>query len=206
MSIFQTVAVVIALAGAAIGIIGVITLIAAMQHRPYNAEKAPVRSSPVEGILWSFTLGMAPWKKESARIHWIAYLRGIILHISIFIGAAFLIVNPWLGELSEWLRFAAAITLVIGALMGLAGFWIRWHDPVMRDLSTPDDYFALALTTLFMATGVVAALLVNLAPIFWIVSGITMAYVPFGKLRHLIYFFYSRAFLGMVFGRRGVLE
>jgi hypothetical protein len=206
MSIFQTIAAVIVLAGAAIGVIGVITLVAATQRRPYNEEKAPVRSSPAKGVIWSFTLGMAPWKKESARIHWIAYLRGIILHISIFIGAAFLMVSPWLGELPEWLRFATAIILAIGTLVGLAGFWIRWHDPILKELSIPDDYFALALTTLFVAAGTIAALSINLASLFWIVSGITMAYVPFGKLRHFIYFFYSRAFLGMVLGRRGALE
>jgi hypothetical protein len=206
MSTFQIIAAVIGLAGAIIGIAGVIVLIAVTQRRPYNIERGPIKSSPVGGVLWSFTLGMAPWKKESARIHWVAYLRGIILHIGIFICAVFLIASPWLGQFPEGLRFIIGIILAIGALAGLSGFWIRRHDPIMRDLSTPDDYFALGITTLFVATGAIAALSVNLVSLFWIVVGITMAYLPFGKLRHSVYFSYSRAFLGLVFGRRGVLE
>jgi hypothetical protein len=76
----------------------------------------------------------------------------------------------------------------------------------MRLLSAPDDYFALALTTLFMAFAAMSAYATNYLPVFWTISGITMAYAPFGKLRHFIYFFYVRVFLGLVFGRRGVLE
>jgi hypothetical protein len=76
----------------------------------------------------------------------------------------------------------------------------------MRLLSTPDDYFALALTTLFLAGAALSAYLIDYLPAFWAISGITMAYVPFGKLRHFIYFFYVRVFLGLVFGRRAVLE
>ena len=206
MSVLQIVAAAVALAGAAICITGVIALFAATQRRPYNREIAPVKSSPGKGVIWSFTVGMMPWKKESARIHWIAYLRGIILHLGIFIGAVLLIASPWLPAVPGWLLSATGLLLAVAALMGLAGFWVRWHDPVMRSLSTPDDYFALLLVTLFMAAGAAACLSANWLPAFWIISGLTLGYLPFGKLRHSIYFFYSRAFLGLVFGRRGVLE
>jgi nitrate reductase gamma subunit len=206
MSTLDMVAAVVALAGAVTFIAGVIAILVTTQRRPYDAELAPIKGSPSRGVLWAFTLGLAPWAKESARIHWIAYLRGVIFHIAIFLCAAYLIATPWLAQMPEPLRLALAVLFGIGALLGLAGFGIRIADPVMRFLSTPDDYFALALTTLFLASAAMSAYLIEYLPAFWIISGITMAYVPFGKLRHFIYFFYVRVFLGLTFGRRGVLE
>jgi hypothetical protein len=97
MSAFEIVGVAVAIAGAIIFVIGLIRLILATQHRPYQAELAPIKGSPAQGILYAFTLGMAPWAKESARWHWVAYIRGIIVHVSIFAAAAFLIASPWLA-------------------------------------------------------------------------------------------------------------
>ena len=202
----HTIAGVVAIAGAAIAIIGIVALILITQRRPYQNEKAPAKSSPIHGVFWSFTAGMLPWKKESARIHWVAYIRGAIFHICIFLGAILLITSPWLADIPQWLRSVIAVIMAIGGLMGLAGFWIRWRDPIMRLLSTPDDYMSLALATLFLSSGAAAAQVADLVPAFWIISGLTLAYVPFGKLRHFIYFLYSRTFFGLVFGRRGVLE
>lgn len=196
----------IALAGAAIFVAGTIAILVAAQRRPYSAELAPIKGSPARGVLWAFTLGMAPWAKESARIHWISYIRGIIFHVGIFVCAAYLLVSPWLVQIPEPVRFSLAALFAIGALLGLAGFGMRLVEPTMRLLSTPDDYFALALASLFLASGAMSAYVTNYLPLFWIMSGITLAYTPFGKLRHFIYFFYVRVFLGLVFGRRGVLE
>jgi len=194
------------LVGSAIFIAGVIIILATTQRRPYDAEMAPIKGSPSQGLLWAFTLGLAPWAKESVRIHWLAYIRGIIFHLVIFLSAAYLIATPWLAQIPEPLRLILAALFGIGALLGLAGFLIRIVDPIMRFLSTPDDYFALALTTLFLASAAMSAYITEYLPAFWIISGITIAYVPFGKLRHFIYFFYVRVFLGLTFGRRSVLE
>ncbi|MBM4446093.1 MAG: hypothetical protein FJ023_01910 [Chloroflexi bacterium] len=206
MSTLDTVAAGVVLIGAVIFIAGVIAILVISQRRPYNAELAPIKGSPAQGVLWAFTLGLAPWGKESARIHWISYIRGVIFHLCIFAGAAYLIATPWLAQMPEPLRLSLAALFGIGALLGLAGFWIRIADPTMRLLSTPDDYFALALTTLFLVSAAISAYAIKYLPAFWATSGITMAYVPFGKLRHFIYFFYERVFLGLVFGRRSVLE
>lgn len=206
MSTFHIVAAGLLLAGAVTFIAGIIAILVTAQRHPYKAELAPIKGSPSRGVLWAFTLGLAPWAKESARIHWIAYIRGAIFHIAIFVGAAYMIATPWLAQMPEPLRLALAVLFATGALLGLAGFWIRIADPAMKVLSTPDDYFALALTTLFLASAAMSAYMTEYLPVFWIISGITMAYVPFGKLRHFIYFFYARVFLGLTFGRRSVLE
>ena len=196
----------LALAGAAILVAGTVIIMVAIQRRPYQAEVAPTKGSPGQGVLYAFTLGMAPWAKESARRHWVAYLRGIVFHIIIFMGGLFLIASPWLTEFASPLRVSLAALFALGAALTFAGFGIRLSDPALRRLSTPDDYFSLALVTLLLTSGAMAAAQIELLPAFWAISGITMAYMPFGKLRHFLYFFYERAFLGLVFGSRGVLK
>lgn len=206
MSPLQMVTAGIALVGAAIFATGILAILVAAQRRPYSAELAPIKGSPSHGVLWAFTLGMAPWAKDSARIHWVAYLRGIIFHIGIFVGAAYLIATPWLAMIPEPLRLSLAALFAVSAILVLAGFGIRLADPTMRLLSTADDYFSLALTTLFLASGAMSAYSIDYLPVFWTIAGITLAYAPLGKLRHFLYFFYARVFLGLVFGRRNVLE
>jgi nitrate reductase gamma subunit len=206
MNLWQMVAAGIALVGAVIFIIGVIAVLVAAQRRPYQAEKAPVKGSPALGIVYAFTLGMAPWAKESARRHWVAYIRGIILHIGVFVAAAFLIASPWLAQMAWPLRNSLAALFGVGAVLGVVGFGIRLADPNLRLLSTPDDYFSLALVTLFLASAAMAAINPEFLPAFWATSGITLAYAPFGKIKHFIFFFYERVFVGLFFGRRGTLE
>lgn len=206
MSIVEMVTAGIAVLGAAIFVAGVIYNIVSGQLRPYQAEKAPIKGSPSEGVLWAFSLGLAPWAKESARIHWVAYLRGVIVHLAIFVGAAYLIATPWLALMPESLRISLASLFGLGAMLGLVGFWMRRADPGLRLLSTPDDYFSLALVTLFLAAASASAASAEFLPAFWVFSGVTLAYAPFGKIKHFMYFFYERAFVGLFFGRRGTLE
>jgi hypothetical protein len=206
MSTLEIVAAGVVLAGAIIFVIGLIRLILAAQRSPFRADIAPARGSAARGVLYAFTSGMAPWAKESARIHWVAYIRGIIFHLGIFLGLALLIASPWLTQIPTQARLSIAAILEIGAILGLAGFWIRWHEPALRQLSTSDDYASLALATLFLACGGIAAALTEFLPLFWIISGITLAYTPFSKLRHFVYFFYARIYFGLVFGHRGLLD
>jgi len=206
MSILEMVTAGIALVGAVIFIIGVIAVLVTAQRRPYQSELAPIKKSPALGVVYAFTLGMAPWVKESARLHWVAYIRGIIIHLGIFTAAAFLIATPWLVYMPLPLRTFLAAFFGVGALLGVAGFGIRLADPTMRLLSTPDDYFSLALVTLFLGSGAAAAAIPHLLRAFWVISGVALAYAPFGKIKHFIYFFYERVINGLFFGRRGVLE
>ncbi|MFC2050088.1 hypothetical protein ACFLTN_02790 [Chloroflexota bacterium] len=206
MSAFEMFGAVVVLAGAVICAIGLIRLILAARRSPFHTDIAPARGSAARGVLYAFTLGMAPWAKESARLHWVAYIRGILFHLTIFLGIALLAASPWLAQIPAQARLSIAAILEVGAVLVLAGFWIRWREPALRQLSTPDDYASLGLTTVFLASGGLAAAVTELLPLFWIISGITLAYTPFSKIRHFVYFFYARIYFGLVFGRRGLLE
>jgi nitrate reductase gamma subunit len=195
-----------------IAVVGALILIAmsayimtTFQKKPYVAEKAPAKGSPGKGVLYAFTMGMAPWAKESARRHPVAYLRGIVFHLGIFASALFLITTPWLTEFPSPLRVFLVAFFSLAAVMTLTGIGMRLANSALRMLSTPDDYFSLGLVTVLLSSGAVAAAQTNLLPFFLLMSGLTMAYMPFGKLRHFLYFFYERIFFGLVNGRRGVI-
>jgi len=194
----------IALAGLLAGLYGIYIRYAETKRRPLPADKSPIKGSPSHGISYAFTLGMMPWAKESTRIHMIAYLRGIGFHIGIFTTIGALLISPFWGFLPILLNMLLAFVLGIGALFGAVGGVMRIMEHNLRGLSNPDDHFAVWLVTVWMA---VAALSVGneaFLVLFYFLSAVTLAYVPLGKIRHCLYFFFSRTFFGKFFGRRAV--
>jgi hypothetical protein len=147
---------------------------------------------------------MMPWAKESTRIHTIAYLRGIGFHIGIFAAVTVVIISPFWGYLPAFLSGALLWTLILGALLGAAGGVMRIAEHNLRGLSLPDDHFAVWLTTLFIAVAALALINTTFMVPMYVVSALTFAYVPLGKIRHCLYFFFSRRFFGTFLGRRAV--
>jgi len=195
----------IAVIGLMIGLSGIIVRLADIMNRPFKKDFSRQRGSPLSGVLFAFTLGMAPWEKESTRIHWIAYLRGIFFHVGVFTALAVLFASPWLSFLPDWLIWAAAAITGIGALFGFAGIFMRLAGPNERMLSLPDDYASVFLVSLFTALACAALFCSSVLPAFYVIAGIMMAYIPISKIRHCVYFFYSKFFFGFNFGRRGVI-
>ncbi len=195
----------IAIIGLLIGISGIFVRLADIMNRPFRKDFSRQRGSPLSGVLFAFTLGMAPWEKESTRIHWIAYLRGIFFHVGVFMALAFLFASPWLSVFPGWLVWAAAVLTGLGALFGFAGIFMRLAGPNERMLSLPDDYASVFIVSLFTALATVALIWASILPVFYVVAGIMLAYIPISKIRHCVYFFYSKFFFGFNFGRRGVI-
>jgi len=196
---------IIAIIGLVLGLLGIILKLREIMNRPFKSDLARERGSARRGILFAFTLGMAPWEKESTRIHWIAYLRGIFFHIGIFMAIAVLLASPWLAVLPKILVWLALAVTGFGTLFGFAGIFMRLAGPNERVLSLPDDYASVFLTSLFIALAFATLLWPSVLPVFYVITGITGAYIPISKIRHCVYFFYSKFFFGMGFGRRGVI-
>jgi hypothetical protein len=196
---------IIAILGLALGLLGIILKLREIMNRPFKSDLARERGSIGRGILFAFTLGMAPWEKESTRIHWIAYLRGIFFHLGIFMAFGVLLASPWLERLPDLLVWLALAVTAFGALFGFAGIYMRLAGPNERALSLPDDYASIFLTSLFVALAFGTLLWPPILPAFYAVTGLMGAYIPLSKIRHCVYFFYSKFFFGMSFGRRGVI-
>ena len=196
---------IIAIIGLTLGLLGIILKIKDIMNRPFKQDLARERGSVSRAVLFAFTLGMAPWEKESTRIHWIAYLRGIFFHIGIFMAFGVLLVSPWLEVLPDWLIWLAAAVTCLGGIFGFAGIYMRLSGPNERLLSLPDDYASVFLTSLFIALACGALLWPAMLPAFYVVTGILGVYIPISKIRHCVYFFYSKFFFGKGFGHRGVI-
>jgi nitrate reductase gamma subunit len=163
------------------------------------------RGSSFAGIMYAFGWGMLPWEKESAARHIWTYLGGILYHLGILTAMVFLatvllgISLP--GTLSQPIR----ILLVIGLVSGLALLIKRILKPHMRSLSSGDDYLANSLVDLFLLSALTATSTETMLVPFLAIAIITFIYIPLGKLRHCVFFFYSRILFGTFFGKRGVL-
>jgi hypothetical protein len=173
---------------------------------PRPADLARPKGSTGLGVLYAFTLGMAPWAKESTRLHWAAYLRGVAFHLGILLGLVILIISPWIPALPPLWHWVLAIGSGLGAVLGLVGFAARFIERNLHALSTRDDYFTVLLVSLFLAA---TALWLVFQPafqsVYYLVSAALLVYAPFSKIRHCLYYAYSRLFFGKQMGSHAIL-
>jgi hypothetical protein len=164
------------------------------------------RGSPAVGIVYSLTAAMMPWKKESARLHVPIYAAGVAYHLGTFAALV------WWGAVAVGataavpvsLLGAASVMLAATAVCGAALLARRLGDRALRHFSSADDYFSNALATGFQALASLSLVRPSAEPVFLIWTGLLLIYLPFGKLRHAIYFLPARIFLGAFYGKRGV--
>jgi nitrate reductase gamma subunit len=174
----------------------------AFGRRPTYAHP---RGSKFAGILYAFGLGMLPWEKESAGKHIWTYTGGILYHLGILMAMLFL-ATVLLGiSLPQTVLQAVRILLVIGLISGVALIIKRMLKPPMRFLSGGDDYLANILVDFFLLSALATTFAETMLIPFLAVAIIIFIYIPFGKIRHCVFFFYSRVLFGDFFGKRGVL-
>ena len=174
-------------------------------HLARPADRASQKGNLKAGVLYAYTLGMAPWSKESTRLHMLAYLRGVAFHLGIFLGLGLLVASPWVHLLPAWLRLLLAAGAGLGAVFGLIGFAMRLVEHTLKAISNRDDLFTVFLVSLFLAAAALWLLAPAAAPVFYLLSALMLIYAPFSKIRHCIYFAYSRLFYGKFIGSRAVL-
>jgi hypothetical protein len=168
-------------------------------------DRAVPKGSPRAGLVYAFTLGMAPWAKESTRLHRVAYLRGVAFHLGIFLGLGILLASPWLGRLPAAWRSLLGIGAALGAALGLAGFAARLFERNLKALSSLDDYAAVLVVSLFLACASLSLFLPAALPLFYLASSVLLVYAPFSKIRHCLYYASSRMFFGKFVGSRAIL-
>jgi len=168
-------------------------------------DPSPGKGSDRLGVLYAFTLGMLPWKKESASLHWLPYIRGICFHIGIFAGILALILSIFNVSSHNVLSLVLSILMWIGVISGVAAIVSRAADPRIRGISNFDDYISPALITLFMITGALHVLGLLGTVYFYVSTSVLCLYLPWSKVRHCVYFFFSRGKIGAMMGHRGLL-
>ena len=172
------------------------------------SEGTPARGSHKEGIRYSFLSIAAPWEMESYRTHALRYVEFVAFHVAMLAGIGVAFTLPW-GHgfmTSSVVVVGMQALFAVGAVVGSSRLVRRIASPAMRAISTPDDYFCLLLLVAWMVSGVMMAPQTSepwLAAYFWLAT-FFLFYVPFSKISHYVYWFFTRYYVGKHFGHRGV--
>jgi len=173
-----------------------------LKKRPIDYSKPAGEILP--SIIYSYTGAMSPSKKESAYLHLPTYTAGMVFHIGTFLGF-FLILFQFLGFTFNYpINLILAIFLLVSGSCGLFILGKRFLKKDLKALSNPDDYLSNILVTGFQLFLLITLLYPECLPSLFIYTTILLLYIPFGKLRHTVYFFTSRFQLGLFYGRRGI--
>lgn len=156
------------------------------------------------GIAYSFTAGMFPWKKESARRHPAVYVLGVAYHAGTFLAFFWLVALAVGAALPDVAKAASAGVLGVTALAGISLLVRRGASSQLRYFSSPDDYFSNLVVTAFHLVAAAALLRPSAVSVLLVYGGLLLVYIPLGKLRHALYFGLARYYLGRFYGRRGV--
>jgi len=171
--------------------------------RPPKYAKA--KGSATKGIVYAFGQGLLPWEKESASKHLLTFLAGILYHAGIFAAIFFLMTTLLLIKLPDIAIRIVRLLAVIGLLNGIGLLIKRSALPYMRFISCPDDYIANILVGLLLLATILATHYYVFQFVMMAVAIMLLLYIPVGKIRHCVFFFYSRILFGTFFGRRGTL-
>ncbi|MCP4601948.1 MAG: hypothetical protein GY847_15775 [Proteobacteria bacterium] len=155
-----------------------------------------------------------PWAMESTRkgMGFIFYLSFVLFHIGVVAGIFLAIYSSLNPEFFKIPIVANAFMLMLGVafLVGVIRILRRMVMPVMRLISTPDDYFSVFMLTGWFLTGVLAqAHIAGHLPdtmymvVFLAVTSFFLVYVPFSKISHYLYYPFTRYYIGKTLGHRG---
>ncbi|UCC41064.1 MAG: hypothetical protein JSV96_06450 [Candidatus Aminicenantes bacterium] len=166
---------------------------------------AQSRHRRMRGVIYAFSRGMMPWEKESAAKHLPTYIAGLLYHIGLFLALFYLFFLVFSLELDNTIILLLRISFSLALLCGLALIGKRILLPTMKKISCPDDFFANAIVDLFLLLSLWHTYTTSIAPAFFLVSIIMFLYIPVGKIRHCVFFFYTKILYGLFYGRRGIL-
>lgn len=176
--------------------------IKAITGNPIDPSEA--KGSTIKGIVYSFSAGMSPLKKETANKHWPTYIAGICYHFGIFLGFFWLFVHLLNIHLVSLIYTFSRIIFIISVICGAGILLKRIINKKLRYLSNPDDFISNTLVTGFLTVSVLNLDATSLKPLLLYYSALLFLYIPVGKLKHAAYFVLARIYLGLFYGKRGV--
>lgn len=206
-------------------VLGVAWRLAGVLRRPRLPDLSPAREGappPWQGALRGIVSGLHPRRTFGASA-FISGLNGYVFHIGlalIFFGYAphidFIRRHIGLGwpALPDAVMYLAAGVTILSMILALV---LRLTDPVLKLISTGNDWLSWGLTFLPVITGMAvitessALTLVRDHPIFrgplalhLLAFELLLLWFPFGKLMHAFLFPFARGATGVRFSHRGV--
>ncbi len=163
------------------------------------------------GILYSWLNIAMPWSMESTRSHAVLYVQFVVFHLGVTAAIALSFIIPYAPGWLDPRPAVISLQVVMGAafLVALFRMYRRISDRTMRAISTPDDYFSLALLAVWFLFAVLAApnrpdADRGILLIYFFLTAFFLIYVPFSKISHYLYYPFTRFYLGRTLTHRGV--
>ena len=179
-----------------------------LSRLPMPWERESRKGNPTQGILRSYGSIFMPWSMESSRKHLKRWLEFGIYHVGALVAIVNTFTFPFFPQImTQPVRWLFSFLIALAIPVGIVRLVRRITRPEMRLISTPDDYFSLISLEFFFFSAVMALLLDT--P-FWrmtyfLITAAFLFYVPFSKISHYIYFFFSHFLTGHRYGWRGVI-
>jgi len=179
-----------------------------------SAPGAPDRTDKKRGAFYSVFNVAMPWSMESTRKGFVFYLTFVVFHLGIVAGISLAFLSTITPNFVAKPAFAWIIgsTLFLAFLVAIYRIFRRLLRPVMRLISTPDDYFSLFMLTVWFGLGVLTQAhmagvqgfesVVFLVAYLYLTS-FFLLYVPFSKISHYLYYPFTRIWIGRALGHRG---
>jgi nitrate reductase gamma subunit len=181
-----------------------------------SAPGNPSQSNKKRGARYSFFNVAMPWSMESTRTPkgFTFYLSFVIFHLGVVAGITLAFVST---VAPDFLRIPAVsrtmMTLIVGAFaVSLYRIGRRTMRPLMRLISTPDDYFSLIMLTGWFALGACTQAYLmgiwgmtseTILVAYLYLTSFFLLYVPFSKISHYLYYPFTRIYIGRALGQRG---
>ena len=179
--------------------------------RDRQPPTAGTRTSAARGALYSMAAIVMPWSMESTRRRPGFYAQFVVFHLAVTANILLSFVIPYAPGLLRSVALVRLAQIAIGAgfMVGILRVVRRASDPIVRRISTPDDFFSPALLTIWLAAGVLAApndIAGGELPllVYFVLTAFFLVYVPFSKISHYLYYPFTRYWLGRTLGHRGV--
>ncbi len=179
--------------------------------RERQASTARGRGDGRRGALWSLASIATPWAMASTRQHPWLYAQFVVFHLAVAASIAMSFLIPYAPQLIAGRRAVAGLQAIFaaGMIAGLIRLLRRIVNAYIRAISSPDDYFSLAMLIVWLGFSFLAApndVGAGEAPllIYFLLTAFFLIYVPFSKISHYIYYPFARYYLGRSLGHRGV--
>ncbi len=175
---------------------------------PMPQEVAPAAGNPAKGVALSFSTIINPFSMSSTTQHLWRWIEFLVYHLGALSAILATFTLPFAPKMMTYpVRVVFAIFIGFGAIVGISKIIRRAVNPHLRHVSVPDDHFSLIAVEIYFV--VAAGCLIYFTDawrfIFFLITALFLIYVPFSKISHYVFWFFARIYLGIRFGRRGIL-
>jgi nitrate reductase gamma subunit len=187
----------------------------------WRRDRVPNRGSKLSGVAVAYAKGIViwpfiPWVKQTFSRNPITYLAGGLFHLGlfvvIFLGAAHMLVwKSLLGFGWPTLPLPIVDWLAAGTIVAMIALFInRLVNPVLKLISGPAEWINLLVVFLPMVTGYMMThhLWLRYEALFslhMLSVDLLLIWIPFSRISHFMFYFFSRTFHGAQAGKRAVM-